>query len=463
VEIAIGAAGLVLVPCLALVLLFIILAAGDRALGRLHLGQLWHFLHFLLKNLRRNPLRTSLTYLALFALVAVVIVVWSALYALDHFVQHKAKDIKIIVTDKWQANSQMPFAYARPLSEGGAGPAQTNAARPEDAMTLQFYVGTLDPDKKTRESEIFFFAIEPRKVMLLDRAFDDAPQESEQQRGTKLEKARQFLAAVDEMEKNKKGAILGVGILKRIHKQVRDRIKVSGIDYQDLDLEFEIVGAFPNGRYNENAIMNRDYLNDSLDVYPRNHGGQKHPLADRSLNMVLMQVPDMNTFSRIAEQIDSSGQFQNPAVKCQTLAAWAVSQLDGYGDIIWGMQWLLSPILLVTLALVIANGSSISVSQRQKEIAVLKVLGYRPRHILALVLGESMLIGALSGFLSAVFVYQAVNRLVDNADSFLPVYVPEIAFYWGPLVGALTGLAGSLVPACTACKLQASAVFSRAT
>jgi putative ABC transport system permease protein len=462
-EIVASMAGLVLVGLFALVVLFLILAAGDFALTRLPLGRLSHFLHFLLKSLRRNPLRTSLTYLAAFALVAVVTMVWSALYVLDHFVQVKAKDIKVVITEKWQANSEMPFAYARPLCEGGADPSDTNAARPADAMTLQVYVGTIDPEKKTRESTILFFAIEPRKVTLLDRIFDDAPQESSQQRGTRLAQAREFLSAVDQMEKNKQGAILGRKLLTNLHKQVGDRMKVSGIDYRDLDLEFEIVGAFPEGRYNETAIMNRDYLNDALDVYPRTHGGQKHPMADRRLTMVMLQVPDMNQYSRITEQIDSSGRFQNPAVKCETLAAYVVTQLEGYADIIWGMQWLLSPAILVTLALVIANGISISVRERRKEIAVLKVLGYRPWHILSLILGESMLIGGLSGFLSAGLVYETVNRFLDNTDAFLPVYVPEIALLWGPLIGALTALAGSLVPAWAACKVQASAVFARLT
>jgi putative ABC transport system permease protein len=240
-------------------------------------------------------------------------------------------------------------------------------------------------------------------------------------------------------------------------------MKVTGFSHRDLDLEFEIIGAFPEGRYNSTALMNRDYLNDALDVYPKTHGGQKHPMADRSLNMVMLQVSDMNSYSRITEQIDSSGLFQNPPIKCETLAAYAVTQLDGYGDIIWGMQWLLSPAILVTLALVIANGISISVRERYKEIAVLKVLGYRPWHILMLVLGESMVIGALSGFLSAFLVYQTVNRFLDNTDAFLPVYVPEVALYWGPLVGALTGLAGSLLSAWTASKVRVSAVFARVT
>jgi putative ABC transport system permease protein len=329
-------------------------------------------------------------------------------------------------------------------------------------MTWQFYLGTIDPQKKAAESQVFFFAIEPSKVAtLMDRVFDDVPQESRQQTGTKLARAAQFLAALDVMSKNKRAVVLGQKLLAKLNKRVGERMKVSGISYPDIDLEIEIVGTFPPGRYNETAIMNRDYLNDALDSYPRTHGGLKHALADRSLNLVILEVPNMEAFSRVTEQIDSSGLFQNPAVKCETLSAYAVSQLDSFRDILWGMRWLLSPAILVTLALVIANGISISVRERRKEIAVLKVFGYRPALILFLILGEAMLITALAGFLSSVLVYQTANRLMDNTASILPVYIPESAFWWGPAVGALTGLVGSVVPAWSACQVQVTAVLAR--
>ena len=45
------------------------------------------------------------------------------------------------------------------------------------------------------------------------------------------------------------------------------------------------------------------------------------------------------------------------------------------------------------MALVIANAISISVRERRTEMAVLKVLGFRPGQILVLVLGEALLIG----------------------------------------------------------------------
>jgi putative ABC transport system permease protein len=456
--------GLLLVALLAMGSLFAILAGAEFLLSRAHIGRLSRFLLLVVKGVRRSPLRASLTYLAVFVLVAVVTMVWSALYVLDHMTEAKAQDIKILISDKWQVGGLMPWAYARPLCEGGADPSRGRYARPEDSMTWQFYLGTIDPQKRTRESEVFFFVVEPRKAAtLMDRVFDDVPQRSKQQTGPKLAQARQFLAALGEMETNKRGVIVGKKVLKNLNKRVGERMKVFGINFHDIDLEVEIIGEFPEGRYNEMALMNRDYLNDTLDVYPKTHGGLQHAMAFNRLDMVVLQVPDMETYSQVTQQIDSSGLFQNPAVKCETLAAYAVTALDSYRDILWGMRWLLAPAILVTIMLVIANSIGISVRERRSEIAVLKVLGYRPGQVLAIILGEAMVIGALSGLVSAALVYEAVNRLVDNSESFLPVFVPEAAFWWGPAVGILAGLAGSLVPAWGACRVQVSSVFARVT
>ena len=61
------------------------------------------------------------------------------------------------------------------------------------------------------------------------------------------------------------------------------------------------------------------------------------------------------------------------------------------------MRWLLVPGGLASLSLLIANSISISVRERRAELAVLKVLGFRPCQILLLVLGEALLVGSIAG------------------------------------------------------------------
>src|SRR5262249_136329 len=148
-----------------------------------------------LKNLGRNRIRTAFTYLATFILVAVVTLVWSALYVLDHFMEAKASDIKLVVSERWQAVSKLPWAYSRPLCEGAA--VSASDVRPQDSMTWQFYLGTIDPKKQDRDSMLFFIGLDPAKAYLMDKVFDDVPQQSGQMAGQKLSQSKDFLAAVD--------------------------------------------------------------------------------------------------------------------------------------------------------------------------------------------------------------------------------------------------------------------------
>lgn len=77
--------------------------------------------------------------------------------------------------------------------------------------------------------------------------------------------------------------------LAELEKKVGDRIKIFGTNYRDLELECEIVGTFPLGRYDNNSCINRDYLNASLDAYKASKG-KPHPLANKTMNLVWVKV-----------------------------------------------------------------------------------------------------------------------------------------------------------------------------
>lgn len=400
----------------------------------------------ILKNLRRNLLRTALTCIAIFVLVIVVTLVWTVLWFLDRMTAEKSQDFKAIVTEKYQVPSQMPFAYARSLEEGAVS--HPDDVRPTDSMTWQFYGGTIDPANRTRENMVFFFAMEPKKLIpMMDELENLDP------------------ALVDKLLLNKRGCILGTERLEAMNKRVGERITVTSINYKDINLEFDILGTFPPGRYDQSAVMNRDYLNDALDAYPKTHGGTKHPLADRSLNLVWLRVPDSDAFRRLADQIMISSQYTSPAVKCETASSGISSFLEAYRDLLNFMKWVLVPAILVTMTLVVTNAISISVRERRPEMAVLKVLGFGPGQILFLVLGEALLIGSLSGFTSASLTYLLISHVIGGIKfpiAFFPAFfVPINAMWWGLSLGAGTALAGSIVPAWSARTVKVSEVFSK--
>jgi putative ABC transport system permease protein len=93
------------------------------------------------------------------------------------------------------------------------------------------------------------------------------------------------------------------------------------------------------------------------------------------------------------------------------------------------------------------------------------VLGFRPGQLLILVLGEALLIGVLAGVASAGATWFAVNRWMGGVSfpiGFFPVFfIPVNAFWWGLAIGAITSLAGSIMPAWSARSVKVSEVFSK--
>src|SRR5260370_38636432 len=105
------------------------------------------FLLLMFKNLFRNKVRTTLTFLATMVLVFVVTMIWTVVYFLDDLTQKKTDNLQAIVTEKWQGQNQMPMSYGRPLSEGAAS--KPGDIRPKDSMLWLFYCRTIDPAKIT--------------------------------------------------------------------------------------------------------------------------------------------------------------------------------------------------------------------------------------------------------------------------------------------------------------------------
>ncbi|MBM4072486.1 MAG: ABC transporter permease [Planctomycetes bacterium] len=399
-----------------------------------------------LKNLRRNSLRTALTCLATLVLVLMATLILTVVVTLDRFTTEKARDFKLVVTERWQLPSQMPLTHAHYLDPSSPSfMLDRSEIGPNDFMTWSFYGGTLDPGKMTRENIVFFFVMNPKHIIpMMDDMQDLDP------------------ALIAKLEKNRQGCLLGRERLEAINKRVGERIKVTSMNYKGIDLELEIVGELPRGRYNTTGIMNESYFNQELERYARTKG--KHPLDSKRLNLVWLRVRDRATFEKVAQQIETASVFADRPVKCETASSGIATWLEPFQSLLWGMKWVLVPAILASMALVVANAIAISVRERRAEMAVMKVLGYRPRQILCLVLGESLLVGGGSGFLAAFlawFTINAVGGLPFPMLWFQYFMIPTQALFWGLAMGFVTAFLGSALPAWTARSVKVSEVFAK--
>jgi putative ABC transport system permease protein len=442
-------------------------------LAGLYFDQVLFYARFIAKSLRRNLLRSALTAVATFVLVLVVTMVWTVLFFLDLVTSEKSRDFKAIVTERWQIPSQMPFSYAPTLADGAAR--KTGDVRPTDSMTWTFIGGTLDPVKRTRENIVFFFGMEPAKLLRVER--DAAGRMKRDANGRVLYSS--MMDGMDElsdaeldlldtacraMEADRRKVVLGKERLAAMNKKVGETFRLSCLNFPGIDLEVEVVGEFPEGRYNQSALMNREYILDAMEAWKRKNG-KPHPMAEKCLNLVWLRVPDTEAFRQVADQILASPLYTTPAVKCETASSGVSAFLDAYRDLLWGMRWLMVPAILVTMSLVIANAISISVRERRAEMAVLKVLGFSPTQVQVLVLGEALLLGVLSGLVSAAAAYLFINNYLGGLKfpiAFFPAFkIPLQALWWGPLIGGGAALAGSFLPAWSARSVKVAEVFSK--
>ncbi len=146
--------------------------------------------------------------------------------------------------------------------------------------------------------------------------------------------------------------------------------------------------------------MNKAYLLKALDAYQREKG-EPHPMADKCINLIWVKLPTKDAFERLSGMVNDPKYFNKVPIKLETASSGIGTWMASFKDIFWGMKFILVPAMIGIMSLVVANAISISVRERRTEMAVLKVLGFQPRHVLLLVLGEALLVGFLAGGMSS--------------------------------------------------------------
>ena len=122
-------------------------------------------------------------------------------------------------------------------------------------------------------------------------------------------------------------------------KKVGDEIKLYGLNYKDIEFEFQIVGAFPPGSpLGGAAAMRYDYLTAKMDDY-KARTGKDHPQADRSLNLIWVRMPSKAAYEQLAASRQRAEHVQQPGGQDGDVLAPPIgSFLEPFKDILWGLK-----------------------------------------------------------------------------------------------------------------------------
>jgi putative ABC transport system permease protein len=408
----------------------------------------------ILKNLRRNRLRSILTALAIILLVAIYSMIATVMGFLDEVTTEKSSNVYLVITERYR----IPSRFDRSLMERIVYP---GSALHEELLripgfdprnyTIWHFVGfTTDPNDPPKDSDLQFFVIAtvPDTIPTMVEGMEDV----DPRLGLLMKRPPQT-------GRDNIGVLMGPQRLARLGKKVGDVFPAKSISHREgtgigkpIEMDIEIVGELPGDRWGDLAVMDYEYLDRVLK--------EKKNEMDGKVMLGWLLLPDQESASRVAALIEK----RIPELKCETAASARSRFMEPVKGLLWGIRYLLSPAIVVVITLIIANAISITVRERRQEIAVLKVLGFQGTQLMILVVGEALLLGVLAGLLGSVTVFTYVNYGMGGISmgGFFPhAKVPVQVFTWGPVLGAGTAFFASLLPAWLARSVKVSEVFAK--
>lgn len=373
------------------------------------------YVHLMWRNLMRRKIRTTFTFLS----ITVAFFLFGLLMAIrngfDVGIQIAGQN-RLLSIHKVSIIQNLPIRYLQSiLSTPGV-----------QFATHQSWFGGIYQDPKNFFAQI---AVDPEGLLKAypEYVIDDAQRE------------RWFTTLT--------GAVAGRKLADRFGWKVGDRIPIRTTFWRPTDgnatFEFELVGL---------------YSGKTADVDETQFFFHHKYLMERTgdsgeVGWYTVEVEDPARAAEVARAIDT--QFANsPAeTKTATEKAFAQSFAKQVGDT-GAILAAISAVVFFVILLIAANTMAQAVRERTNELGVLKTLGFTDSAVMALVLGEALLLASLAGLLGLGLVLLATPVLAKLVESFMPVfYVPSRTLLLGVGFALLLGLASGGVPAYLAQRL----------
>jgi len=218
------------------------------------------------------------------------------------------------------------------------------------------------------------------------------------------------------------GALVGRKLMDQFGWKVGDRVTLKGTIYP-FDPEFIIKGVFtcPDDESQERTLFfHYDYFNEAWGR--RNLAGTFAVLAEKPED-----VP------RLMDAIDRTFRNTDAETKTETEQAFNLSFVSMLGNVKLLLN-VISLAVVFTILLVAGNTMAMSIRERTGEVAVLRTLGFRRNTILFLLVGESLAIALLGGFIGgfgAKTTYAFIAATSAKGKLFMAIYSGGVALLAG--------------------------------
>lgn len=365
------------------------------------------------RNLRRRPGRTILTILVVMVTVLIFCGIRTFILSFTAGADEAAADV-LAVRHKVSITLPLPKHYIDTL----------RAVPGVKVATWANWFGAKDP----KERLPFFdgFAVDQDSYFDVQDAMKVKPEE---------------LAA---WKQTPNGAILGDQLAKAFHVKIGDRMVINS-DIYPGDWEFQVVGIYTPVRTTADRtsmIFRWDYLNND----PRAEFSKEH------IGWMFARVTDPAGGAEVAKRIDAKFDGNDDQTMTMSERAFALTFLGGFAALLGAFNWV-SIVILLIMALILANTIAMSVRERTHEYGVLRAIGFPPARILGFIVGESLLVAVVGGVLGVAITWLAINRglgplMRENlSGGFASFFTPGWVFGVALAAAAVLGLIAGVLPA----------------
>jgi len=372
---------------------------------------MFRYVPLMWKNALRNRRRSALTIASMAFSLCLLGVLFALYRGLFLAPPAPGQELRLVTHHKISIAQSMPLSYEQKIRR---------VPGIRDVSVWQWFGGTY---KDARDTKNFFarFAVEP------DHCFGVY-----QEMQIPEDQKEAFLHL-------RTGAIASDDLAKNLGWKIGDKIFLTG-DIFPVNPELTLVGIFKDADATQTLFFSREYLREML--------GSGSPLQDE-VGAFVVQADSSSAASQVPAAIDQM--FDNSAAptKTESEEAFGLQFLAFLGNLKLYLMIVCAAVTF-TILLVSANTVAMSVRERVRETGILKTLGYTPRAILLMILGEAGVISLIGGVLGLLIATQLVS-MVSKAGGMLSFLTtlsitPDVAAVCLG-IALFIGVASSAVPA----------------
>ena len=373
------------------------------------------------KNIRRNLFRTGLTILGVIVAMVTFVLLRTVLSAWTIGEKYAAQD-RIATRHKITFVMSLPKRYADDIKV---------VPGVRDVTWFNWFGGRL-----AGRDDVFFanMATDPESFLRVYDEIDVPPA----QKKAWLE--------------DRQGALIGAQLARNLGWKVGDKVTLAGTIYPG-DWQFTVDGIYTTKKKSidqSSFWFHWNYMNESDALMPE---------AKDQIGWITSKVDNAGIAGRVAKDVDKIFEVRDTQTLSMSERAMNASFIGMLGSLLTTVD-VVSIVILVIMMLILGNTIAMGVRERTREYGVLRAIGFLPKHIATLVLGEAAAIGVLGGVLGVLVCYPLIDGALgplmeDNFTGFFPYFrLSDSDVVIALLVSIVVASIAAIVPAWQASKLD---------